>query len=68
MLSRLKVQPSPKVEVSYILKADRPLTVQLYYSEDDGYNWIGPLKSVSGDVGSASRRAETRSFGISPRR
>lgn len=52
MLSRLKVQPfAEELEVSYTLKADRPLTVQLYYSEDDGFNWIGPLKSVSGDVG-----------------
>ena len=40
-----------ELEVSYNLKADRPLTVQLYYSEDDGYTWKGPLKSVSLDVG-----------------
>ncbi len=40
-----------ELEVSYQLKADRPLTVQLYFSEDDGYTWRGPLKSVSGDVG-----------------
>ena len=40
-----------ELEVSYQLKADRPLTVQLYFSEDDGYTWKGPLKSVSGDVG-----------------
>ena len=40
-----------ELEVSYQLKTDRPVTIQLYYSEDDGYQWIGPLKSVSGDVG-----------------
>lgn len=39
------------VEVHYQLKTERPLIVQLYYSEDDGFNWIGPLKNVSGDVG-----------------
>lgn len=42
---------SEELEVSYQLKTDRPVTIQLYYSEDDGYQWIGPLKSVSGDVG-----------------
>lgn len=53
VVSKLHVKDfAEELEVSYQLKADRPLTVQLYYSEDDGYNWIGPLKSVSGDVGS----------------
>ena len=53
-LSRLRVEPfAEELEVSYTLKADRPLEVQLYYSEDDGYNWVGPLTSVTGDVGSS---------------
>ena len=53
-LSRLKVEPfAEELEVSYTLKADRPLEVQLYYSEDDGYSWVGPLKSVTGDVGNS---------------
>ena len=51
-IQRLDVQPyAEELEVRYMMKSDRPLTVQLYYSEDDGINWIGPLKSVTGDVG-----------------
>lgn len=51
-LGKLNVKDfSEEIEVSYQLKSDRPVTVQLYYSEDDGYQWIGPLKSVAGDVG-----------------
>ena len=51
-IGRLQVKDfAEELEVSYQLKADRPLTVQLYYSEDDGYTWKGPLQSVSGDVG-----------------
>lgn len=51
-LSRLKVTPfAEELEVNYTLKADRPVTVQLYYSEDDGIHWNGPLTSVTGDVG-----------------
>lgn len=49
-----------EVEVGYTLKSDRPLTVQLYYSEDDGLNWIGPLHAVSGDVGSAVQPGRNR--------
>jgi len=53
-LSRLKVEPfTEELEVSYTLKTDRPLEVQLYYSEDDGYSWVGPLQSVAGDVGNS---------------
>lgn len=52
VLSRLRVLPfAEELEVSYTLKTDQPVTVQLYYSEDDGIQWNGPLKSVSGDVG-----------------
>jgi hypothetical protein len=40
-----------ELEVTYTLKTDRPVTVQLLYSENDGNSWVGPLKSVSGDVG-----------------
>lgn len=40
-----------ELEVAYTLKSDRPVTVQLLYSENDGNTWVGPLKSVSGDVG-----------------
>ena len=51
-IQRLDVQPyAEELEVRYVMKSDRPLTVQLYYSEDDGINWMGPLKSVTGDVG-----------------
>jgi len=51
-VNRLDVEAfAEELEVSYSLKADRPVSVQLYYSEDDGLNWVGPLKSVTGDVG-----------------
>ena len=51
-VNKLQVKDfAEEVEVSYQLKADRPLTVQLYYSGNDGYTWKGPLESVSGDVG-----------------
>lgn len=51
-LGRIQVKDfAEELEVSYNLKADRPVSVQLYYSDDDGFNWKGPLKSVTGDVG-----------------
>jgi len=51
-VNRLQVKDfAEELEVKYQLKSDRPLTVQLYYSEDDGYSWNGPLQKVTGDVG-----------------
>jgi hypothetical protein len=51
-VNRLDVEAfAEELEVSYSLKADRPVSVQLYFSEDDGLNWVGPLESVTGDVG-----------------
>ena len=53
-VSRVSAVDYPdEVVVSYKLDTDRSLEVQLYYSEDDGYSWVGPLKSVTGDVGSS---------------
>lgn len=51
-LSRLRVDSfAEEIEVSYTLKTSRPLEVQLFYSENDGYSWNGPLQFVTGDVG-----------------
>ena len=53
-VSRVSAVDYPdEVVVSYRLDTDRPLGVQLYYSEDAGYSWIGPLKKVTGDVGTS---------------
>jgi hypothetical protein len=39
------------IEVVYDLKAESFTTVELYFSEDSGTTWKGPMKNVSGDVG-----------------
>ncbi len=36
--------------VSYTLKSEKAVDIELYYSDNDGVNYSGPLKSISGDV------------------
>jgi len=58
-VSRVSAVDYPdELVVSYRLEADRPLGVQLYYSQDEGYSWIGPLKEVSGHVGNNVREGK----------
>jgi uncharacterized protein (TIGR02145 family) len=48
------VQAKPdgnKVIISYDIDCEFSTTISLFYSENGGKNYIGPLSSVSGDVG-----------------
>jgi uncharacterized protein (TIGR02145 family) len=40
-----------KVVINYTLKVDGLTAITLFFSEDEGMTWQGPLKSVTGDVG-----------------
>jgi len=41
-----------KINFTYTLNSNRPATLQLYYSFDMGGNWIGPVNSLEGNIGS----------------
>jgi uncharacterized protein (TIGR02145 family) len=46
------VREADKIIFNYNLNSNSPTTLQLYYSIDKGINWIGPVKSVEGNIGS----------------
>jgi uncharacterized protein (TIGR02145 family) len=47
----LAMQEGNKVIISYDLDYQYPVSISLFYSEDGGENFIGPLSSVTGNVG-----------------
>jgi uncharacterized protein (TIGR02145 family) len=44
-------QEGNNLRVLYSISGGGPYTVSLHYSLDDGQTWLGPARSVSGDVG-----------------
>lgn len=55
-VNNIKAEPSQSnVVITYDLTANAECAISLYYSDDKEVTWKGPLKNVSGDVGSAQK-------------
>jgi uncharacterized protein (TIGR02145 family) len=50
------VREADKINFSYILNSENTVILQLFYSTDKGVNWIGPVKSVEGNIGAEIQR------------